>query len=403
MRFFPSIPAFLALLAAVLLPLSSSPAKEADYKTETERIVTEAVTGHRIPSLVVAIIQNGKVEFQKAYGKDPLYTFAVNATSNTYALGPVSEVLTGAAILELQEKGKLSLDDSVGKYLPDVPEEWRLITLKQFLTHQSGVQELPRDSQSFAAAVAAASKQPMRFRPGAAQSNNPADYDVLGQVIVKVTGQDYNSFMQRNLFKEMKFTATGDYSLLLFRFVAPQDFNPVGPQANTGNTDGNDSASGLSGQRGFAGINFAERTNLIERLQRGIPGYSVPSRGLVSNVQDIARIANATFTPAGMKGFSNPDYIGMAPGWHSCNTGKDVLLTDAGFGGAGYGINLSVLPSRKTALVLLWKAVKSSDPTNLHDESQEILESALGIPVSTWVCTGTDEENDVPDDDTTQQ
>ncbi|HMD32167.1 MAG TPA: serine hydrolase domain-containing protein [Candidatus Acidoferrales bacterium] len=392
----------LAGVAAILLaPLAGSkPARKepSELRKDVDGIVKEAVTSHKIPSLVVQVTQNGKNVFQKAYGRDPFYPFAENTTSSTYALGPMSQVLTGAGILYLEEQGKLGLEDPVSKYLPGVPETWQAITLKQFLTHRSGIPALPKDARTFAAALEAVGKLPLRFRPGSQQGENSADYDVLGQVIEKVTGQPYLTFMDKIVFKQMKFAVTGDLSKLMFRFVKPQDFTFETTHSTQGDMTANGTANATSLTRGN---DPTVKGNMLDLLYRGIPDYSIPSKGLASNLQDIARISSATFDSGGFQPFSDPNYLILAPGWKSCSTGKDTMLTASGMVSAGFGINVTVLPNRKVALVLLWKMEKGSDVTMLHDESQEILETALSIPVSTWVCTGEDEEE--PDEDQQQQ
>jgi CubicO group peptidase (beta-lactamase class C family) len=363
-----------------------------EVKEKVDSIVKESMANHRIPSFVVAVVQNGKTVFQKAYGHDPLYTFAENAPSNTYALGPASQVLTGGAILLLVGEGKVGLDDPVSKYLSGIPEAWRLITIAQLLSHRSGLPAFPKDAKTFAAAAEAAARQPLRFKPGSQRAENPADFDLLGQVIEKVTGESYLRYMDRTVFKEMKFGDTGDVSQLLFRFVAPQDnrFETTSSTLGDMRVGGEENATAMSGR----GYDPVTKGRMVEMLSRGMPDYSIPSRGLASNVPDLLKLSSAIFVPASTHIFNSPDYLTLAPGWKACDTGQDILLTTAGLFGEGYGVNLSLVPSRKTALILEWKMEKGSDATTLRDESQDILESALGLPVSTWICTSQEEEGD---------
>lgn len=394
------IPLFaLALLVAatVLVASPNSPGRpsDKDAKGTVDTIVKEAMTNHRIPSLVVAVVQNGKTTLQKAYGRDPFYTFAQNALSNGYALGPASKVLTGGAILLLVGEGKIALDAPVSKYLPDLPEAWRPITIAQLLSHRSGLPAFPREAKTFAAAVEAAGKQPLRFKPGSQRSENNADFDVLGQVVEKASGESYLKYMDRTVLKQLKTGDTGDFGQLLFRFVAPQDFNFATTSSTQGDmrVAGEETATALSGRA----PDPITKGKAVDLLYRGLPSYSIPSRGLASNLPDILRIVSAIFEPGSTHLFNNPDYMTLAPGWKACDTGKDTLLTDAGIVSEGYGINISLVPSRKTALILLWKMEKGSEANILHDESQEIMESALSIPISTWVCTS--QVDDAAEDD----
>ncbi|HTQ85505.1 MAG TPA: serine hydrolase domain-containing protein [Candidatus Solibacter sp.] len=408
---FPGISLLIACgLVAGAWPLAASPdgaggpgpvrapssAGEKDLKSSVDAIIKEAMTSHRIASMVAAVAQNGKTVFQKAYGHDPLYTFAENSPSSGYALGPASKVLTGGAILLLVNDGKVGLDDPVSKYLPEVPESWRPITISQLLAHKSGLPAFPKDAKTFSEAVAAMGKQPLRFKPGSARSENSADFDVLGQVVEKASGEPYLKYMDRTVFKQLKFVDTGDYAKLLFRFVAPQDFSFSTTSSTQGDmrVAGQENASAMSGR----GADPITQAKTIDLLYRGMPRYSIPSKGLASNMQDILRLATAIMEPKSSSLFAHPDYLSMAPGWKPCDTGKETMLSVAGLVSEGYGINLTVLPGRRTVLVLLWKMEKGSEASILHDESQDILETALSIPVSSWVCTSQVDETGDDDD-----
>jgi len=404
MRLIRSAAVFLApVLLVVILGarLSSAAAKdEKELRGSVDTIVKDAVANHHISSMVVAVLQNGKTVYQKAYGTDPLFPYAENAPSNPYAIGPMTQVLTGVAVLSLVDEGKLSLDDPVSRYLPDLPETWRPITIGQLLTHRSGLPAFPREAKSFAEAVEEAGKQPLRFRPGSVRSENSADYDVLGQVIEKVSGQKYLFFMDKTVFKQMKFGATGDFSMLLFRFVKPHDFRFSDTMSTQGavTTSSGASVGTLTEKGGYGNYDPEARARMVDLLSRGLPAYAIPSRGLASNLQDIERISSAIFATGGVRAFSGPDYLKLAPGWKGCDTGAETMLTAGGRATSGYGANVRLLPNRKVAVILLWKIDKGSDSSALSEESQDILETALSIPVSSWVCTEaeTDEDNSDP-------
>ena len=361
------------------IPAEFSKAPDKDAKGSAESIVKEAMASHRIPSLAVAVVQNGKTVLQKAYGHDPFYTFADNSPSNGYALGPATQVLTGGAILLLVGEGKVGLDDRVSKYLPDLPEAWGPITIAQLLSHRSGLPMFPKQAKSFADAVQEAGKQPLRFKPGAQRAENAADFDLLGRVVEQVSGETYLKYMDHTVFKQMKFNDTGDFDKLMFRFVTPQDssFSTTRSTQSMVVVHGEESASTLSGRNGFNPDPVA-KAQMMELLYRGIPSYSIPSKGLASNLPDLLKLTSAIFQPSSTQVFNNPDYLTLAPGWKACNTGKDTLLTTAGGASEGYGINLSVVPSRKAAVLLLWKIESGSDNTLMNEESRDILESALG-------------------------
>jgi CubicO group peptidase (beta-lactamase class C family) len=132
------------------------------------------------------------------------------ATGDTvYEIGSVTKQFTAAAVLRLQEQGRLSLDDELTTHLPAYPTRGHRVTLRRLLDHTSGIKgyteipefgalaprTLPRDSL-----VALFSARPFDFAPGEAMVYNNSAFFLLGLVIEKVSGVPYATFVQRELF-----------------------------------------------------------------------------------------------------------------------------------------------------------------------------------------------------------
>ncbi|HKY29387.1 MAG TPA: serine hydrolase domain-containing protein, partial [Pyrinomonadaceae bacterium] len=128
-------------------------------------------------------------------------------------IGSITKQFTGAAILKLEEEGRLSVTDPIGKYFPTVPDEKSSITLHHLMTHSSGLSDpdayddwTPVDTDTYLRAVLA---QPLRFKPGDGYSYANANFSLLGIIIEKLSGKSYESFVRERLFLPANMSDTG--------------------------------------------------------------------------------------------------------------------------------------------------------------------------------------------------
>jgi CubicO group peptidase (beta-lactamase class C family) len=175
-----------------------------------DSIVGEALKGGRAAGMSVAVVLGRDTVVMKGYGLADLEFNVPTPPRAIYEIGSITKQFTAAAVLQLQEQGKLSLDDDVTKFLPDYPAKGRRITLRRLLDHTSGIKgytelpefgtlmmrKLPRDSL-----VALFSSKPFDFEPGEAAIYNNSAFFLLGLVIEKASGQTYEEYVKKNLFE----------------------------------------------------------------------------------------------------------------------------------------------------------------------------------------------------------
>lgn len=193
----------LTLLAFCTLPHTAILADEIDDLVEAH------LKKHNIPSISLAIVQNGEVVRAKGYGFADLEHRAPASQDTIYQIGSVGKMFTAACILRLENEGKLSVQDSVRKHLPEAPESWDNITIHQLLNHTSGIGDfayggpdkidLRRDftDEQLAAEIF---KQSAEFKPGEKWSYNNAAYVLLGLVINRVTGEHFGEYLREHFF-----------------------------------------------------------------------------------------------------------------------------------------------------------------------------------------------------------
>jgi CubicO group peptidase (beta-lactamase class C family) len=182
---------------------SLDPARIKQIDTDVRAILDRTKT----PSAVIAIVQDDRVIYRKAYGLRDRERRLSADVSTLYEIGSITKQFTAAAILQLQEEAKLDIDDKLSKYLPDAPHAGEL-TLRQLLSHTSGLPEYfdgPDIDQeatkpvTFAQLMARIADKPLTFAPGSRMAYNNTGYILLGRVIEVVSHQTYRDYVRTHL------------------------------------------------------------------------------------------------------------------------------------------------------------------------------------------------------------
>src|SRR5205085_1160736 len=117
----------------------------ADLVEKIDTVATDTLARTGVPSASVAVVKDGRIAYVKAYGDARLDPKTPATPQMRYSIGSISKQFTAAAILLLQEQGKLSLDDKVSKYVPELTRA-NEVTIRQLLSHTSGYQDYwPQD------------------------------------------------------------------------------------------------------------------------------------------------------------------------------------------------------------------------------------------------------------------
>ena len=188
------------------------------------------------------IARDGKVLFSRGYGFANAEHEVPNTPQTKFRLGSVTKQFTAMAIMILQERGKLSTQDPVAKYVPDCPDAWRDITLHHVLTYTAGIPNLttfPDYRQtmmlpsSIASTVARFKNRPLEFKPGERFQYSNSGYILLGYIIELVSGGSYEDFLRRNIFEPLKMADSGyDHYEPVLKHRAAGYARPVGKSIN---------------------------------------------------------------------------------------------------------------------------------------------------------------------------
>jgi D-alanyl-D-alanine carboxypeptidase len=206
-----------ALVATALLLAPQMVCAQALTAAEIGRIdalVGKALADTGVPSASIAVVRGDRVVLAKAYGKQS-ETRSVADPNAPYQIASISKQFTAAAILLLEDRGKLSLDDTVAKYIPGITDSDR-ITIRQLLSHTSGLQDYWPQDYSFKAMstpvtprqiVDRWARKPLDFAPGTQWQYSNTGYVVAGLIVEKVSGMPLLDFLQQNIFAPLGMTA----------------------------------------------------------------------------------------------------------------------------------------------------------------------------------------------------
>ena len=219
-----------AALFSVSFPVAAQTVDTLDpaVKARVDRIAAQVLEQSGVPSASVAVVNHGKLVYAHAYGKARLANDsepAVEATSEMrYSIGSISKQFTAAAILMLQEEGKLSLDDAVGKYIPGLTRG-NEVTIREILSHTSGYQDYwPEDyvmtpmlkAESAQQILDTWAKKPLDFEPGTKWQYSNTNFVIAGKIVETVTGAPLMDMLVSRIFRplEMKSVWNSDETKL---------------------------------------------------------------------------------------------------------------------------------------------------------------------------------------------
>jgi CubicO group peptidase (beta-lactamase class C family) len=207
------------LLFAAAAPAQSIRSIDPALASRIDRIAQQVLDQTGVPSASVAVVKGGKLVYTHAYGHARLATSTVPglpaAPEMRYSIGSISKQFTAAAILLLQEEGKLSLDDTVGKYIPGLTQGDK-VTIRQILSHTSGYQDYwPEDyvmttmlpSVSSQQILDTWAKKPLDFEPGAQWQYSNTNFVIAGQIVEKITGHPLMDFLTQRIFRPLGMTS----------------------------------------------------------------------------------------------------------------------------------------------------------------------------------------------------
>ena len=214
------------LVAMSIRPQAASTGKKMSDKEITEELEKhlKKLTTADLFSGTVLVARGGSVLYEKAFGEANKDFKVPNNIDTKFNLGSMNKMFTAVAIAQLVEAGKLSFDDSLGKFMPDFPdkEAAEKIKIKHLLSHTSGLgnyfnRTFMEGSRARFRTVddfmELAKDEKMQFEPGSKWQYSNTGMLVLGKIIEKVSGQSYFEYIRENIYKKAGMTNSDSYDL----------------------------------------------------------------------------------------------------------------------------------------------------------------------------------------------
>jgi CubicO group peptidase (beta-lactamase class C family) len=205
----------LLLLFISVLAISAADANEAD--ADLARYMDACVRVEKFNGSVL-VCKNNETVFKSGYGMANFEHDIPNTPNTKFRIGSITKQFTAMAVMLLEERGKLKVEDCITKYITDAPEAWGDLTIHHLLTHTSGVPsftsmpEYRRDmmlAQSIDQMVARFKEKPLSFVPGEEYEYSNSGYFLLGTIVEKASGVSYDEFIRKEICEPLKLHDTG--------------------------------------------------------------------------------------------------------------------------------------------------------------------------------------------------
>jgi len=351
---------------------------DAAFRT-VDAIVEKAVAEGNIPGAVLVIGHNGKVVYRKAFGSRSIEPVRESMTPDTvFDLASLTKcIATATSVMKLVEDGRIRLGDSVATYLPDFAQNGKKdITIRDLMTHYSGLPP-DLDLKSAWSGREAAYQMAMREKPinppGSQFVYSDINFETLGFLVEKVTGQPLNEYASARIFgplgmKDTRFLPPKDWDAR----IAPTQYDEQGRMLRGIVHD--PTARRMGGVAGHAGL-FSTADDLALFAEDFLSGFKVLSRSGIDKMSSPQQPPNGTV----LRGL----------GWdidspYSVNRGE--LLPVGSFGHTGFtGTSLWIDPVTDSYIILLTNAVHprgGKTTVSLRCKVATAVVQALGLTTS---------------------
>jgi D-alanyl-D-alanine carboxypeptidase len=220
---------FLILVAfwGIGRPLRAQDGLSAEVRSNIDKAVVGILAKTGAPSASIAVVKDGRIAYERAYGTARLEPKMPATPQMRYSIGSISKQFTSAAVLTLAEEGRVSLDDKLVRWLPELTRA-NEVSLRQILSMTSGYQDFWPEDYVMPPMLEPVTPQrilelwahkPLDFEPGTRWQYSNTNYVIAGLVVEKVSGTSLFDFLRKRVFNPLHMTA-----------VANTDQAPLGPE-----------------------------------------------------------------------------------------------------------------------------------------------------------------------------
>jgi len=207
--------------------------KVSAHSKKTDNPIHQKISDYLVSKHVfgsVAIVKNKQLIFNEGVGFSDIKKRIVNQSGSTFPIGSITKLVVATSIIQLQEKGELTIQDPVSKYIPSFPNG-REIKLIHLLNHTSGIKtpiwiQGDRDPSVIIKGIR---KGSIAFPAGAQWDYNDINYLILGVIVEKVAGTSLHEYIQKNIFDKASMSHSG-----FITPKTPEEFSSIGYRSIAG-------------------------------------------------------------------------------------------------------------------------------------------------------------------------
>jgi CubicO group peptidase (beta-lactamase class C family) len=357
--------AFLLLLTLSLLPVHAAQPSQKDLAAYADQLFSAAFPADQ-PGAAVLVIDDGQVVLRKGYGLANVELGVPVSPEMVFEIGSVTKQFTAAAILMLQEQGKLRVEDEVTKHLPDYPTHGQKITIEHLLTHTSGIPSYTgmqdwrarvREDMPVETLIGVFKDKPLDFNPGEDWRYNNSAYVVLGAVIEKVSGKSYERFVEEEIFQKAGMKSS--------RYGHQEELVPLKASGYTRGSEGVRPAEYLSLTLPYSAGSLLSTVDDLAAWDRALTGGAVISKASRERMETPVKLNSGVSTGYGY-GVGVSEYAG-----------RRILRHSGGI--FGYSSFLLRMPEERLVVAVLSNSDEST--ADFGDIAMRIAAKATGEPL----------------------
>ncbi len=381
------------LLGCAALAAATLSAQTFSGSQALDDAINQAIEQNKLPGAVLIVGHEGRIVYEKAYGKRALVPAPEAMTEDTiFDIASLTKIVaTTSSLMKLFEQGKFRLNDKITEYIPEFQGGKSEITIRNLLTHFSGLAPdvaLDQPWKGYDTGIRMAATTRPEAPPGTRYIYSDINFILLGELVHRLSGQMLSDYARQNIFQPlgMKETTFLPPASLIPRIAPTERLGPNGPPLRGVVHD--PTARNMGGVAGHAGV-FSTAADLARFAQMMLNGGEL----------DGVRV----FSPLTVRKFTEPHSPPDQPilrglGWdidspHSGNRGE--LFPIGSFGHTGFtGTSIWIDPSTRTYVILLANSVHPAlrqALTPLRAKVATIAAAAVGIGARGVTLTGYNE------------
>jgi CubicO group peptidase (beta-lactamase class C family) len=207
--------AIMAFAALAACEDRNAAATDEDRSAAINVLAKSVIASRGVPGIAIAVVRDGKVIQKVTQGYSDIAGGKAVSSTTPFQLASTTKIFSSIAVLTLVEDGKIGLDAPIGDYLNDLPAAWRGVTVRQLLSHTSGLPDITRASgeldlvaNDWQRALPIVAKAPFQFQPGQSWAYTQTNYAILQRLVEKTSGKPFEDYLQDHLFRPLGMSNT---------------------------------------------------------------------------------------------------------------------------------------------------------------------------------------------------